>query len=182
MKIQVRDEFPFPAEVVFKTFRDRMDEYVKHTPNITDIKIKSREQVSDTVLTMQCDWGGMGQIPDLVRKILKPEMLRWEDWQTWDETSLTNEWVIRPYYFREFVTCHGVWTYEPQGEYKCLVRCDGVFEVNITEFPPFPKWLVQKASPMVEKVIGGYIPSNMKQTFRAIKKFIAADMKKSGGG
>ena len=182
MKIQVRDEFPFPTGVVFKTFRDRMDEYVKHTPNITDIQIKFREQVSGTVLKMQCDWGGMGQIPDLVRKILKPEMLRWEDWQTWDETSLTNEWVIRPYYFREFVTCHGVWTYEPQGENKCLVRCDGVFEVNITEFPPFPKWLVQKASPMVEKVIGGYIPSNMKQTFRAIKKFIAADMKKSGGG
>ena len=179
MKIQVKDEFPFPAEVVFKTFRDRMDEYVKHTPNITDIKIKNREEVSDTIIKMQCDWGGMGQIPEAVRKILKPEMLRWEDWQTWDSDKLTNEWIIKPFYFREFVTCNGVWTYIPKGEDKCIVKCEGVFIVKITKFPPFPPWLCKQMSPLIEKVIGGYVPGNMKSTFRAIKKFIAADMKKN---
>lgn len=178
MKIDVKEEFPFPAEVVFRTFRDRMDEYVKYTPNITDIVIKNREIVSDTVLTMQCDWGGLGQIPEHVRKILKPEMLRWEDWQTWDSTRLTNEWIIKPFYFREFVTCNGVWTYVPKGENNCLVKCEGVFVVKITKFPPFPKFVCELASPAIEKVIGGYIPSNMKSTFRAIKKFIDADLKK----
>lgn len=178
MRISVKEEFPFSAEVVFHTFRDRMDEYVRHTPNITDIKIKNREQVSDTVLTMQCDWGGMGQIPSVVRKILKPEMLRWEDWQTWDSEKLTNDWIIRPFYFREFVTCNGVWRYKPTGPESCQVSCEGVFIVKITHFPPFPDWLCQKMSPVIERTIGGYIPSNMKDTFKAIRKFIAADLKK----
>ena len=179
MRIHVVDEIPYSAETVFLTFRDRMAEYVKWTPNITDIVIKERETVSDTIVKMRCDWGGMGQIPAAVRKILKPEMLRWEDWQTWDSVKLTNEWVIKPFYFREFVTCHGTWYYVPKGDSRCEVRCEGVFNVEIKRFPPFPEWILKAASPVIEKTIGGYVPGNLKSTFQAVKKVIANDLKKS---
>ena len=178
MRISVKDEFPFPAETVFLTFRDRMQEYVKCTPNITDIIIKHREVVDENTLKMQCDWGGMGQIPAPVRAILKPEMIRWEDWQTWDHKAMTNTWIIKPFYFREFVKCEGVWKYTPRGDDKCVVSCEGIFEVKITRFPPFPEFICRQASPLIERMIGGYIPSNMKSTFKAIKKFIADDEKK----
>ncbi|MFC1474690.1 hypothetical protein ACFLQK_01480 [bacterium] len=178
MRINVKDEFPFPAEVVFLTFRDRMEEYVKYTPNITGIKIKEREEVDEKTTKIQADWAGMGQIPAAVRNILKPEMLSWEDWQTWDSEAMTNTWIIKPYYFREFVTCNGKWEYIPKDDDKTIVKCTGVFEVKITHFPPFPDFLCRKMSPLIEKMIGGFIPANMKDTFKAIKKFIAADMKK----
>jgi len=178
MKINVKDEFPFPADVVFHTFRDRMEEYVRYTPNITDIVIKEREEIDEKTLKMRCDWGGMGQIPKVVRSILKPEMLRWEDWQTWDADEMTNTWVIKPFYFREFVRCEGVWKFSPKGDDRTVVACSGVFEVKIDHFPPFPDSLARRASPLIEKFIGGYVKPNMVSTFRAIKKFIAADMKK----
>ena len=178
MKINVKDEFPFPADVVFRTFRDRMDEYVEYTPNITDIQIKEREEVDEKTVRMRCDWGGMGQIPKIVRSILKPEMLRWEDWQTWDAEEMTNSWVIKPFYFREFVNCEGVWKFVQKGEEATEVVCRGVFEVKIEKFPPFPDRLVKRASPAIEKFIGGYLKPNMMSTFRAIKKFIREDMKK----
>lgn len=177
MNIDVSEEFPFPAILVFETFRDRMDEYVKHTPNITDIKIKHREVVDEKTVKMQCDWGGLGQIPAAIRNILKPEMIRWEDWQTWDSEKLTNDWIIRPFMFREYVTCHGQWKYEPLGDNRCRVTCRGVFIVKITHFPPFPDFIVHKASPLVEQMIGGYLKPNMQATFRAIKRFIEMDQK-----
>jgi len=178
MRISVKDEFPFSAETVFLTFRDRMQEYVKYTPNITDIKIKNREEVDAKTVKMQCDWGGMGQIPAAVRAVLKPEMIRWEDEQIWDADAMTNTWVIKPFFFRQFVKCEGQWKYIPKGEDKCQVSCEGVFEVRITHYPPFPDFICRQASPLIEKMIGGYIPSNMRDTFKAIKKFIADDIKK----
>lgn len=178
MDIYITEEFPFSAEVVFKTFRDRMDEYVKHVPNITDIKIKSREDVDARITKMQCDWGGLGQIPSVIRNILKPEMIRWEDWQTWDAEKLTNDWIIKPFYFREFVKCEGQWRYEPLGENRSRAVCKGVFIVRITKFPPFPEFLCRKASPLIEQMIGGYLKPNLQATFRAVKKFIELDSKK----
>jgi hypothetical protein len=179
MNINVVEQFPFPAELVFSTFRDRIQEYVRYTPNITDIKIKAREVVDEKTLTMQCDWGGLGQIPAAIRNILKPEMIRWEDWQTWDSDKLTCDWIIKPFTFRDFVTCEGQWQFEPIAPDRARVACIGVFIVRINHFPPFPDFLCRKASPIIEQMIGSYIPSNMHATFRAVKKFIELDIAKN---
>jgi len=179
MKIDVKYEFPYSAEDVYLTFRDRMLEYVKFCPNLQKVVIMSREDVDDNMTKLRVQWHGLGQIPDIIRSILKPEMLSWEDWEDWDLKALECRWVIKPYYFREFVKCEGVWRFEPNGDSKCLATCSGVFNVNITSFPPFPLFVCRSASPVIEKMIGSYIQPNLRGVFDAVGKFIAAERKKS---
>ena len=115
---------------------------------------------------MRVKWFGLGQIPAAIRNILKPEMISWEDWQEWDREAGECRWEIKPFYFREFVECRGVWKYTPKGDDRCLTTCKGVFNVKITKFPPFPDFLVRKASPLIEKMIGGYLEPNMSTVFK----------------
>ncbi|MFA6449321.1 MAG: hypothetical protein WCX65_07640 [bacterium] len=179
MKIDVRHEFPYSAHDVYFSFRDRMLEYVKYCPNLTKIVVMDREDVDDNTTKMSIQWHGLGQIPDIIRNILKPEMISWEDFETWDLKATECRWVIKPYYFREFVKCEGVWKFEPCGENRCVATCKGVFDVNITRYPPFPTFLCKSASPAIEKMIGSYIQPNLKSVFTAVGSFIADDKKKT---
>ncbi len=178
MKINVMYEFAFSAQDVYLSFRDRMLEYVKYCPNLTKIVIMERADPDANTTSMRVQWHGLGQIPEIIRNILKPEMISWEDWETWDLRKLECRWVIKPYYFREFVKCEGVWKFEPRGDSRCLATCQGIFNVNITKYPPFPQFLVKSASPVIEKMIGGYIQPNLKSVFAAVGSFIADDKKK----
>lgn len=172
MKIDVKNEFAFSAEEIFHVFRDQMMDYVDYCPNLTKVDIMEREDIDENTVRMRVRWHGLGQIPSVIRNILKPEMISWEDWQTWDMPSLECRWVIKPYYFREFVKCEGAWKFNPVSENKCLVTCKGVFNVNITKFPPFPDFLVRKASPLIEKMIGGYLEPNLKTVFKAVSDML----------
>jgi hypothetical protein len=178
MKIDVRYEFPFSAENIYLLFKDRMMDYVKYCPNLTKVVIVENEEVDDNTTKMRVQWFGLGQIPQMIRSILKPEMISWEDWETWDRKALECRWIIKPYYFREFVNCQGAWKFNPVAPDKCLATCKGVFEVNIVKFPPFPDFLVKKTSPLIEKMIGGYLEPNLKSVFKAVSDLKKADMKK----
>ncbi len=178
MKIDVRHEFPYSAETVYHVFRDRMQEYVRFCPNLTKVVIEQRMDVSETITEMRVRWHGLGQIPELIRHLLKPEMISWEDWETWDSTARECRWVIKPFYFREFVKCEGAWRFESLGENKCAARCDGVFIVDIKKFPPFPEFIVKKASPAIEKMIGSYLEPNLKSVFKAVNDFISSSTAK----
>jgi hypothetical protein len=178
MRIDVKYEFPFAAEDIYTMFKDRMMDYVGYCPNLTKIAIMDTEVVDDNITKMRVQWFGLGQIPQMIRSILKPEMISWEDWETWDKNALECRWVIKPYYFREFVKCEGAWKFNPIAENKCLATCKGVFEVRITKFPPFPDFLVKKASPLIEGMIGGYLEPNLKSVFKAVSSLKAADLKR----
>jgi ribosome-associated toxin RatA of RatAB toxin-antitoxin module len=178
MKISVKQELPYSAEDVFTAFRDRMLDYIKFCPNITKVVIMSREDVDENTTKMRVQWHGLGQIPDVIRAILKPEMISWEDWEEWDKSALECRWTIKPYYFREFVKSEGVWKFEPRGDSKCAASCTGIFNVNITHFPPFPSFICRSASPLIEKMIGSYVQPNLKSVFGAVGKFIADERKK----
>jgi hypothetical protein len=180
MKIDVKHEFSYSAMEVYLTFRDRMPEYVKFCPNLTKIVVMDREDLPDDKTKMRVQWHGLGQIPDVIRNILKPEMISWEDWEEWDMKSYECRWVIKPYYFREFVVSEGVWKFEPCGDNKCIATCKGIFNITITKFPPFPSFICKAASPAIEKMIGSYLPSNLKSVFTAVGSFISSDHKKTG--
>ncbi len=172
MEIKVKHKIGHPPEVVYKVFRDKMMEYVKYLPNVTKVVIMERQDIDDNLTRMRVQWHGMGQIPEIIRSILKPEMISWEDWEDWDTEKLECRWVIKPYYFTEFVRCEGAWRFNPSGDSSCIATCDGVFNVTIKEFPPFPKFIVKKASPAIEKMIGTYLGPNLKNVFSAVEKMI----------
>lgn len=172
MKLAFVDHFDYPREVVFSVFRDRLLEYTKYVPNLVSVKILEKKKIDEHKIKIRAEWMGCGQIPLVVRAILKPEMIKWKDECIWDEKNWTNTWKIEPYYFKEFVKCKGCWFFQKDGKNKTKVELDGIFEVYIPHFPGVPDKVAQGAGKIIEKFIGKYLEPNLKENNKAIRKLL----------
>lgn len=170
-KLQFVEYFDYPRELVFETMRDKIEKYIKYAPNIKYAKVIEKKQIDKNVLKMRMEWMGHGQIPLVVRPILKPDMIKWRDEAIWDEKNWTCSWEITPFYFKEFVECRGVWNYIEEKN-RTKMQLDGIFKVYIPSFPGVPDKVAQSAGGMIEKFIMKYLEPNMKSTMKAVKKFL----------
>lgn len=175
LKLKFTDHYDYPIDLVFSTYRDKQAEYGPLVPNLTKVVILKREERSEDEIFLSVEWHGFGQIPAAVRAILRPKMISWKDTQLWNSKELTNTWTIIPNYFKEFVKCEGQWKFFDEGE-KTRVELDGIFSVNITRFPPFPRSLCRAAGPMIEKFIARYLKPNLIANSRALKKYFAKEL------
>lgn len=178
MKINFNFEFPFTALEVFKAYRDGGEDYAKFIPNVTGIKILERTKIGKDKTSVKSLWNGSGSIPLIVRPILKPDMVCWEEDDIWNESSLSGLWEIKPVHFTQYVTCKGLWTFEDDGKDKCSAHCEGIFKVWIDHFPRVPDAISHKAGPIIEKIVGGYLEPNMLSSVKGIKKMLDEKRKK----
>ena len=172
MKIDMSFDFDYPAEDVFYTFRDKTKEFAKHIPNVTEVKIKEKKKLDKSRTSLSTVWKGFGNIPLVVRAIVKPEMISWTEDDIWDEEGLIMTWKCEPFYFKEFFTCHGKWTFKDVGEEQAKVKLDGILKVYIPSFPGVPDSVAQTAGGIVEKVIFKYLEPNLQATIDAIKEIL----------
>ncbi len=84
---------PFPRDLVYPTYRDKLVELVPYLPDVKSIVIKSRREEGAKIHFVS-DWHVGGDIPFAARAILSDEMLSWTEYTTWDESELTMEWRL----------------------------------------------------------------------------------------
>lgn len=171
MDLNMTFEFLSPAEEVFKVYRDKTSEFSKKIPNVTEVKIKERKKIDKTRTKLHTVWKGFGHIPAIVRNIVKPEMISWEEIDIWDEEKLICEWECRPFYFKEFFTCKGTWQFKDKKD-KTEVILKGILRVYIPSFPGVPDKVAQKAGGVIESIIYKYLVPNMNATIKAIKEIL----------
>ena len=172
MKLEITEHFNYPPEKVFKTFRDKLKEYVKYASNVTSAQLKERKELDEHRIKTRMVWKGSGQIPWIVRPILKPDMIKWKDEVIWDEKKCGWTWKIESFYFNEFIKCEGKWSVLKVGKEKSKIKLDGIFEVYIPHFPGVPDAIAQRAGKIIEGFIGRYLKPNLGEVAKAVKKFL----------
>lgn len=177
-KFHFEEVLPYPVEEVFYTFRDQLEEYASLAPNIRSVKILKRRTHGPKTVEVEAEWHGFGDIPLVVRGILKPHMLAWRDVVVWDEERLENRWVVHPFFFGNFVECKGGWKFKKAGPNRTRARLDGSLHIFIPRFPPFPDQLVQKAGPVIEKFILKYLEPNLRQGVGVLGQLLEREPKK----
>src|SRR3954468_20109062 len=92
MEIKTDVTLPCPRELVFTTYRDRLDDLLAYLPNIRALKTLKREDRDGGEIYLVNEWTGGGDIPAVARTFLKESMLAWTDHATWKPASWVCAW------------------------------------------------------------------------------------------
>ncbi|MBK8013298.1 MAG: hypothetical protein IPK13_18330 [Deltaproteobacteria bacterium] len=175
MKIEANARMPYPRSLVFSTYRDRLPKLVPFLPNIKGIEVLSRQDEPELGQTRLVNrWHAKGDIPKVAQKILKPEMLAWDDHASWDERAWTVDWRIETKMFTESVRCHGHNVYLEDGE-GTLLQIRGELEVNLAGIPGVPRFLAGSIAPAVERFIVALLTPNLTSVAKGLEAFLRAE-------
>ncbi|HND30359.1 MAG TPA: hypothetical protein PLA94_10185, partial [Myxococcota bacterium] len=123
-------------------------------------------------VSLHNEWVGKGEIPKVAQGIIRPEMLRWDDYAEWDDARSLVEWTIKIRVFSENFKCSGVNRFVEEGPGRTRVNLTGNLELSLKDIPGVPRILAGTIAPQVEKFIVALIKPNLEQTNEAVGKYL----------
>jgi len=171
MEIKADVTLPHERELVFVTYRDRMDELSNHLPNIRSIRVKDRKERADGTVELVNEWIGGGDIPAVARSFINETMLKWTDYATWRSSSFTVDWYTDVHAFPGAIESRGMNRYllAPGGmklEIRGQLRCDP------TKIPGVPRLLHGTVAAAVERVLVGSVQTNLVAVGKSVGKLL----------
>jgi len=170
MLISTRTYLPFPRDLVFSTYRDRVSELVPYVPNIRGVVVQSRQVKGDRIEQVNI-WHGGGDIPAAARAILNETMLSWTEHATWDETQFTNDWRIRTHAYTEAVFCSGLSRFVERGS-GTVVESQGELRIDPREIREVPSFIAGMVGGVVEDFLGKKIEPNLQQMGEGVTRYL----------
>lgn len=160
-----------PLERVYRAYRDELPQIADFMPNVRGVEIAAREVRAGGV-NLHNVWTGKGEIPKVAQGIIKPDMLRWDDFAEWDDTTTTAQWRLRIRVFTESFKCAGSTRLQADGPARTRVTLSGNLEISVKDIPGVPRFLAGTISPQVEKFIIGMVTPNLEETNRALERYL----------
>lgn len=170
-KFTITDIIPFPRAEVYATQRDKLSELAEYLHDISEIVVEEREETGSVVKFVNL-WRAEGQdVPKLARSFIKPEMLKWHDYATWDGDEWTCEWHIKLGFLPDAIEASGKNRWKEHGD-KTRVIIDGQIAVHADRIPGIPKMMAKKVGATVEKFVVKMIEPNLKKTNEGVTQFL----------
>jgi hypothetical protein len=170
MKISADTEVPFPRDLVFVTYRDKLSALVPYMPNVRSIKVKGRRAEGNRVFC-ENEWHGGGDIPAVARAFLSEQMLIWTEYNTWDNAEFSLEWRIQTHAFTEAVHCSGKNYFLEKGK-STLIRTQGQLLINSQKIKGVPSFMVKQVAQIVEDFLGQKIKPNLLQMGEGVGRYL----------
>jgi hypothetical protein len=171
MKLDVEARIPYPRDLVFRTYRDKLLELVPYLPNIRGIEQRSREDDGPRTKLVNV-WKGGGDIPKVARAVLSEKMLMWTDHAAWDESAWLCHWRMEAHSFTEAVHAEGDNRFL-EADTSCILRIVGELTIDGRKLP-VPRFLAGTVGPAVEKFLAGMIRPNLTEVSRGVERYLAA--------
>ena len=173
MDIRADLELPFPLELVWRTYRDRLVDLTEWLPNIKSIVVRERTE-GEGVISIVNEWVGGGDIPKVAQAFVSESMLRWTDYATWTDASFTVDYRTEIHAFPEAVTCTGQNRYiaTPSGmrlEMRGDITCDA------SKIAGVPRFLAKTGANAAEKMLVGSNQPNPLEVGRGVGKLLARE-------
>jgi len=173
MRIDVDSRIPFPREVVFKAYRDQLPLLVPYLPNLKSITVVDRKEEGGKVI-LKNEWWAKTEIPRAAQGFLKPEMLSWYDYATWDEASFSNVWHLEMRAMREVVSCKGGNSFEADGPGATILHLRGELDLDLKRVPGVPRLLAGTIGPTVEKFVVAMLRPNLAEVAKGLEQYLQA--------
>ncbi len=170
MKISTDTRIPFPRQIVYATYRDKLTELVRYIPDIRDIKVKSRKEADNIIYTVN-EWHGGGDIPLAARALLSEDMLSWLEYNTWTEKDFLLEWELETRAFTEAVYCAGKNIFIEDGN-NTIIQSRGELKIDPNKIHGAPSFLTGQIARVVEDFLAGKITPSLLQMSEGVKKYL----------
>ena len=172
MEIKADVSLPYDRELVFVTYRDRIDELTEHLPNIRSIKVIERKERPDGTVQLVNAWTAGGDIPAVARSFINESMLKWTDYATWRPTSFTVDWRTDVHAFPGAIKSQGMNRYQlAAGGMRLEIR--GELTCDPSKIPGVPRMLHGTVSQAVERVLVGAVQTNLVAIGKSVGKLLA---------
>lgn len=171
MKFSIKDSIPFPRPQVFAAQRDQMPELTSYLNDIESITVESREDDGPITKLVNLWVAGGADIPAAARSFVKPEMLRWTDYATWNEDEWTCDWNLVLGFLQEAVSVSGTTSFAESSN-RTTVTIAGDITIKAEKIPGVPRFMAGKIGPVVEKFVINLIKPNLKMTSQGIANYL----------
>jgi hypothetical protein len=172
MNIHSECRIHHPRERVYLAYRDDLPAIARdYIPDVREIRVHSREE-RDGVVVLHNEWIAHRDIPALVSRFLKPEMLRWDDFATWVDAEHHVDWKLRTRVFTEKVRCAGRNSFRADGEDATLVVLTGELHIDLRDIPGVPSLLAGRLAPVIEDFIVQLITPNLVAVNRSLERYL----------
>jgi hypothetical protein len=173
MDLNATVELPFPRDLVFETYRDRLTELVPFLPAIKALETRSRKD-EGAVSTLLNVWQGGMDIPAVARAFVPSQATTWDDHAVWDRERFTCRWKTVPHAMKEAVKAEGTNYFTELSAQRTRVAITGVVEIDIARVPGVPRLLAGTAKRTVEEVIVKNVQGNLVAFGRGVERYLLA--------
>ena len=173
MRIHSESLIHHPREAVFAAYRDELADIAAYMSDIREIRVMSREDSGETT-TLHNVWIAQREIPAFARNILKPEMLQWDDYASWQQADWTCDWKLETRVFTDSVRCGGSNSFVAVNDNTTRVGLEGYLEIELKQIPGVPRLLAGKLAPKVESFIVSLITPNLKEVNASLEAYLDA--------
>ena len=160
-----------PLERVYAAYRDGLPAIAAYIPDISEIQVE-RRSTEGTTTKLHNVWIADREVPAFAQKYVKPEMMRWDDYASWDASDFSCRWDLKTRMFTEAVTCGGRNTFEDLGDGTTRLTLSGDLTMDLKHIPGVPRILAGRLAPQVEKFIVALITPNLEKTNDALARFL----------
>ncbi len=151
--------------------------------NVEAIHVLKREEVDGGRVRLHNEWVGKGEIPRVAQGIVRPEMVRWDDYAEWDAETQSCAWELKIRVFRESFRCSGrtrmVEEPRPGSAAGTRVVVAGTLEVSVRDVPGVPRILAGTIAPAIERFIVTMVTPNLEQINVSLSRYLDAVPKAS---
>jgi hypothetical protein len=169
MEIIANTKIHFPRELVFRTYRDEIQETVPYLPTVASIEVRERHDDGPRTRMVNL-WTAKTQIPSLAKKFIQGEMLSWTDRADWDQNQWQCRWSIETYAFPGMVECSGTTHFVEVGA-ETEIRINGSLVLHL-EKAHIPKLLAGTVQPIIEKLVVEGLKPNLLSTGQGVEKLL----------
>jgi hypothetical protein len=170
MNISTDTRVPFPRQLVYTTYRDKLTELVRYIPDIRYIKVKARREDNGLIHTVN-EWYGGGEIPLAARAILSEDMLSWVEYDTWNESEFTLQWQLETRAFTDAVYCMGKNSFIEDGN-TTRIQSRGELKIDPNKIQGAPSFIVGQIANVVEEFLVGRITPSLLQISEGLRKYL----------
>lgn len=171
MEIRADLELPFPRDVVYASYRDKLADLTEYLPNIRSIKVLERNDKEGGDVYLVNEWVGGGEIPKAARAVLNESMLRWTDYATWNQKDFTVDWRTEVHAFPGAIKSSGKNRFVeiPNGT-RLEIR--GELTVDSSKVPGVPRLLAKTVNGAAENLLGKTIQVNLLEVGKGVGKYL----------
>jgi hypothetical protein len=171
-KIDIQDRIAYDRDLVYRTFRDHLDQLQPYLPTVKEILVESYDREGDHVRIVNIWKAQDGEIPTVAQKFIKPEMLQWTDRAHWRDGDFECDWDMEVGFLAEAISCSGTTRYVDEGD-KTNVHIQGELHVDARKIPGVPRLVAGKVGSVVETFVVKMITPNLREVNRGMEKFLA---------
>ena len=171
MQIHSESRIHHPLDVVYQSYRDRLKEIAPYTPDVKEIVVALREERAKGPKIHNI-WIADREIPKVAQSMVKPDMLRWDDYADWNDDAAHVDWRLSIPAFPDQVQCSGRNAFFADGPNATRVVLTGTLEINLKNVPGVPRILAGRIAPRIESFIVKLVTPNLENVNHCLERFL----------